>query len=485
MSSSLLLVLIVVVWLFVLAPLVVNTRQPIRRTSEALGRTRLLHQGGESVATRRRRPTLTERDVRAPGEEVDESLETVDAELDDLRDRDDDAILIDDLEDRDGRDGRDAADRRGTGAGRSRGAADDAEVVPAVVEGDVVYELEAGAESGEVAGADSDSEEATVAEAGRDSLDDADAAVEEPVMRGELDDADATVSEIAADETAVEKGEAEKDGAEKGATEKAGAEKAVADSAAEDARLYLSPEDFLVVDAESAADESAAEADDASGRDAADAADADVDAALIDDDAAAATATATAAADEADLDADAEAADALAETDETDEDAHDDSAEFDDTLTDDDLAFAERRRGRGGFDPVSDARYAETRFARRRRSVGVLALFIILGVILGAFVGGWTWWLPLAGAGLMVLYLVYLRRTVLAENELRARRIRRMKMARLGVRNSEDEELGIPERLRRPGAVVVELDDEDPDFADLPYSTYEFPEEDIRRAAGQ
>ena len=483
MSSSLLLVLIVVVWLFVLAPLVVNTRQPIRRTSEALGRTRLLHQGGESVATRRRRPTLTERDVRAPGEEVDESLETVDAELDDLRDRDDDAILIDDLEDRDGRDGRDGRDaadrrgRRGTGAGRSRGAADDAEVVPAVVEGDVVYELEAGAESGEVAGADSDSDEATVAEAGRDSLDDADAAVEEPVMRGELDDADATVSEIAADETAVEKGEAEKDGAEKGATEKDGAEKAVADSAAEDARLYLSPEDFLVVDAESAADESAAEADDASGRDAADAA----DAALIDDDAAAATT----AADEADLDADADAADALAESDETDEDAHDDFAEFDDTLTDDDLAFAERRRGRGGFDPVSDARYAETRFARRRRSVGVLALFIILGVILGAFVGGWTWWLPLAGAGLMVLYLVYLRRTVLAENELRARRIRRMKMARLGVRNSEDEELGIPERLRRPGAVVVELDDEDPDFADLPYSTYEFPEEDIRRAAGQ
>ena len=113
MSSSLLLVLIVVVWLFVLAPLVVNTRQPIRRTSEALGRTRLLHQGGESVATRRRRPTLTERDVRKPGEEVDESLETVDAELDDLRDdavigdargRDDldDDILIDDLDDADG-----------------------------------------------------------------------------------------------------------------------------------------------------------------------------------------------------------------------------------------------------------------------------------------------------------------------------------------------------------------------------------------------
>ena len=111
-------------------------------------------------------------------------------------------------------------------------------------------------------------------------------------------------------------------------------------------------------------------------------------------------------------------------------------------------------------------------------------MVIAVSVVIGLLVGGWAWWLPLAGVGLMVLYLVYLRRTVIAENELRARRIRRMKMARLGVRNREDEELGVPERLRRPGAVVVELDDEDPEFADLPYATYETPEEDLRRAAG-
>src|SRR5699024_7753260 len=77
MSSSLLLVLIVVVWLFVLAPLVVNTREPIRRTSEGLGRTRLLHRGGESVPTRRRRPALSERDIRRGDDDADESLETV------------------------------------------------------------------------------------------------------------------------------------------------------------------------------------------------------------------------------------------------------------------------------------------------------------------------------------------------------------------------------------------------------------------------
>ena len=466
MSSSLLLVLIVVVWLFVLAPLVVNTRQPIRRTSEALGRTRLLHQGGESVATRRRRPTLSERDVRTPDEEVDESLETVDAEFDDARDADrdsgrradrardlDDDILIDDLDD---------------------ARAD----VPAVVEGDVVYELEPGASGARTAESlddeavaddpvDSGSDYEAGADSAADSLDD-DGRVAAAADSDSGADADSD-----ADSDAVTKAETDAERAD-GTAER----RSVADAHAADVRAYLSPEDFLVVDdatavtADSGAD-ATADSDDADAAatsdGAAKAADRD-EAALIDD-------------DEARGDSDGTTADAVDSADSVERAG--DADDFDDTLTDDDLAFAERRRGRGGFDPVSDARYSETRFARRRRSVGVLAAFIVVGVILGALVGGWTWWVPLAGAGLMVLYLVYLRRTVIAENELRARRIRRMKMARLGVRNSEDEELGVPERLRRPGAVVVELDDEDPDFADLPYATYEFPEEDIRRAAGQ
>lgn len=450
MSSSLLLVLIVVVWLFVLAPLVVNTRQPIRRTSEALGRTRLLHQGGESVATRRRRPVLTERDVRAPGEEVDESLETVDAELDDPRDDLDDAILIDDTEDVDARGGRSRLGRRvrgGDDAGAGDGVA--ADEVPAVVDGDIVYELEAGADAGADVDADAETDSEADGEAGADG-----GAVVDDAADSSRDDAD-----LAAEAPST----------------RAAAAKAIADAPAEDARAYLTPEDFLVIDGETSAEQSAAAAEAAA--DDTDADDAEVD-------------SGDAAEAGADADAVAETDDDLVLTDDSDadagSDAHDaDFAELDDTLTDDDLAFAERRRGRGGFDPVSDARYAETRFARRRRSVGVLAALIVLGVILGVVVGGWTWWLPLAGTGLMVLYLVYLRRTVIAEKELRARRIRRMKMARMGVRNSEDEELGIPERLRRPGAVVVELDDEDPDFADLPYVTHDFPEEDIRRAAGQ
>lgn len=460
MSSSLLLVLIVVVWLFVLAPLVVNTRQPIRRTSEALGRTRLLHQGGESVATRRRRPTLSERDVRTPDEEVDESLETVDAEFDDARDADrdsgrradrardlDDDILIDDLDD---------------------ARAD----VPAVVEGDVVYELEPGASGARTA--ESLDDEAVADDPG-DSGSGADSAADSLDDDGRVAAAADSDSGADADSDAVTKAETDAERAD-GTAER----RSVADAHAADVRAYLSPEDFLVVD-----DATAVTADSGTGADATADSD-DADAAATSDGAAKAADRDEAALiddDEARGDSDGTTADAVDSADSVERAG--DADDFDDTLTDDDLAFAERRRGRGGFDPVSDARYSETRFARRRRSVGVLAAFIVAGVILGALVGGWTWWVPLAGAGLMVLYLVYLRRTVIAENELRARRIRRMKMARLGVRNSEDEELGVPERLRRPGAVVVELDDEDPDFADLPYATYEFPEEDIRRAAGQ
>lgn len=452
MSSSLLLVLIVVVWLFVLAPLVVNTRQPIRRTSEALGRTRLLHQGGESVATRRRRPVLTERDVRVPGEEIDESLETVDAELDDPRDDLDDAILIDDTDDGAGdlgaRGGRSRLGRRvrgGDDAGSGDGAA--ADEVPAVVDGDVVYELEAGADVDADVVADAETVSEVDGEAGADG-----GAMVDETADSSRDDAAATAEERST---------------------RAAAAKAIADAPAEDARAYLTPEDFLVIDGETSAEQSAAATAEAAADDT-DADDAEAAKAGVDAEAVAETDDDLVLTDDSDADTDA------------DLDVDDaDFAELDDTLTDDDLAFAERRRGRGGFDPVSDARYAETRFARRRRSVGVLAALIVLGVVLGVVVGGWTWWLPLAGTGLMVLYLVYLRRTVIAEKELRARRIRRMKMARMGVRNSEDEELGIPERLRRPGAVVVELDDEDPDFADLPYVTHEFPEEDIRRAAGQ
>ena len=420
MSTSLLLILIVVLWLFVLAPLVVNTRKPIRRTSDALGKTRVLHRGGEELATTRRRPSFKESDVRVT-EEVDDSLETVDAQVDDDFDVSD--VLIDDTVD-------EAAD-------------------PAVVDGDIVYELEAADAEEETPQADdSATEEATAEFSDRSDMDVSDNESADQSLQAVVDDEDAeSDSAVASAEGDVVR-----------------ADGSSSDVSVDVRRQFVDADDLMFEDA------TEAEAEPESGA-AAETVPADVEA--VSADALSETEEAAGTVDEqAELD----------ETGENDSDhaveSNDDAVAVDDTLTEDDYAFAEKRRGRGGFDPISDAQYAETRFARRRRSVAGLAAFIAVTVIIAAFAGGWTWWIPLVGVGLMTLYLVNLRRTVRAEQELRARRIRRMKMARLGVRNREDDELGIPQRLRRPGAVVVELDDEDPDFADLAYTDYRFDDDD-------
>lgn len=422
MSTSFLLILIVVLWLFVLAPLVVNTRKPIRRTSDALGKTRVLHRGGDELATTRRRPSFTEADVRVT-EDVDESLETVNASVDDDFDVSD--VLIDDTEDK-------VTD-------------------PAVVDGDIVYELEpaesAAPEAAEGA-LDSDAEQVASA--------DAESSEAEPADASAADDDDELIG-VADDSEELSEGAAEISEVE--AHDKTSSDSVRADATSADVRVdarreFVDADDLMFDDSpepEAGNEDEAVSESDAAKSDTAES-DAEV------------------AAEAYSEEADSISASSLEPTS--------DSIAVDDSLTEDDYAFAEKRRGRGGFDPVSDARYAETRFARRRRSVAGLAAFIVVTILIAVFVGGWTWWIPLVGTGLMAVYLVSLRRTVRAEQELRARRIRRMKMARLGVRHREDEELGIPQRLLRPGAVVVELDDEDPDFADLAYSDYRFDDDD-------
>jgi hypothetical protein len=47
-----------------------------------------------------------------------------------------------------------------------------------------------------------------------------------------------------------------------------------------------------------------------------------------------------------------------------------------------------------------------------------------------------------------------------------------MRRARAGVRSTDDSELGVPDRLLRPGAVALEIDDEAPEFAALPVGDY-------------
>ncbi|MEZ2189324.1 gephyrin-like molybdotransferase receptor GlpR [Corynebacterium sp. CCM 9204] len=136
-------------------------------------------------------------------------------------------------------------------------------------------------------------------------------------------------------------------------------------------------------------------------------------------------------------------------------------------LTDEDIAFAARRRGRGGFDPETHDAYAAARFHRRQRILIILAVLLLAGLGIGFLFGGLSWLVPAAVGLLLGMYLYALRTQVMAEQELRARRIRQIRRARLGVRNAADAELGVPARLRRPGAIVLEIDDESPDFHEL------------------
>ncbi|WP_080795938.1 gephyrin-like molybdotransferase receptor GlpR [Corynebacterium pacaense] len=132
-------------------------------------------------------------------------------------------------------------------------------------------------------------------------------------------------------------------------------------------------------------------------------------------------------------------------------------------LTDEDEEFARRRRGRGYYDPQADREFAQSQYVRRQRTLIGLAALVVVTVILGVVVGGWVWSLPVLSALVTASYLAALRNQVRAENQLRARRIRRLRRSRLGVRHPED----VPARLRRPGAVIVDLDDESPDFEGL------------------
>ncbi|NKR71159.1 hypothetical protein GS485_00945 [Rhodococcus hoagii] len=154
------------------------------------------------------------------------------------------------------------------------------------------------------------------------------------------------------------------------------------------------------------------------------------------------------------------------------------------------------RRGRGGFDPEADAIARAARYQFRQRSVLGLVFASLLTAGLAVALTPVMWWvfaLTFVGLG---FYLAYLRRQVHMEQAIRRRRMARVGRSRLGVESLSDDELRlVPSRLRRPGAVVLEVDDGDPAFDHLDYYDAEaaeygyddsrFRDEDLRRASGQ
>lgn len=140
------------------------------------------------------------------------------------------------------------------------------------------------------------------------------------------------------------------------------------------------------------------------------------------------------------------------------------------------------------FESKTSAEVTARKFRFRKRVLAVLAATILFSAGAALLVTPSAWWVCGGAATLTVLYLAYLRRQTRIEEQLRRRRAQRMARSRLGVESTDDHKLDVvPARLRRPGAAVLDIDDEDPIFEHLAYASYASTacEYDLPRAAGQ
>ena len=144
--------------------------------------------------------------------------------------------------------------------------------------------------------------------------------------------------------------------------------------------------------------------------------------------------------------------------------------------------------------PISHGRGYATKTAAavsarkyRFRSRVLMTMCVLLGIsaAAGLALAPVFWWMCAGQAVVTLLYLAYLRRQTRIEERLRRRRMARMARSRLGVENTYDREMDVvPTRLRQPGAVVLEIDDEDLVFEHLEEVAYA-RHYDLPRAAGQ
>ena len=146
-----------------------------------------------------------------------------------------------------------------------------------------------------------------------------------------------------------------------------------------------------------------------------------------------------------------------------------------DEFDSDDDEYVPSRRGRGGYDPESDAAARRLRYRFRQRTALGLALSALLFGAFAVAVAPMLWW----GCALSVLtlgtYLVYLRRQVRMEEEIRYRRAARLARdecpdeyaATQASRDERVERDRDAARALRRRAVVLDIDDEDAAFDHL------------------
>ena len=145
------------------------------------------------------------------------------------------------------------------------------------------------------------------------------------------------------------------------------------------------------------------------------------------------------------------------------------------------MSAARRRR----YESKTSAAVTARKYKFRKRMLTVLALLTVASAAAPFAVPSVDWWVCGPVGAVTVLYLGYLRRQTRIEERLRRRRAQRIARARLGVENTDDHEFDVvPSRLRRPGSVVLEIDDEDPIFEHLDYAPFA-RDFDLPHAAGQ
>lgn len=204
--------------------------------------------------------------------------------------------------------------------------------------------------------------------------------------------------------------------------------------------------------------------------------------------------------------ADGELAEAVSEhaaeaelADELDHELADDEYEYvedssglepEEDLDDEDAApaYAAGVNRRRRFDNKTAAAVSARKYTFRKRMLVTMAVLLVGSAIAAFEVTAAAWWLCALATTFTLFYLFYLRRQTKIEERVRRRRMHRMARSRLGVENTQDREYDlVPSRLRRPGAVVLEIDDEDPIFEHLDYAVpmrnYGYPR-DLQRAVG-
>ncbi len=138
------------------------------------------------------------------------------------------------------------------------------------------------------------------------------------------------------------------------------------------------------------------------------------------------------------------------------------------------------------FHSDTAAAVSARKFRFRRRAVTTMAVSLAVTASLAYSLTPAMWWGFGVAAAVTLYYLAYLRRQTRIEERLRRRRMQRMARSRYGVENTGDHEFDVtPSRLRRPGAAVLEIDEEDPIFEHLDYAPAAYHEYHLPRAAGQ